>query len=68
MIVEKGFPRRNRNVGCREPNPRARVRLSKETLANIGTIAALTLMSGAVKATGNKDNRSIGRRSVRRVR
>jgi hypothetical protein len=50
MIVERGAPRRNRNVGCREPNPRARVWLGKETLANIGTIAALTLMSGAVKA------------------
>jgi hypothetical protein len=50
MIVEKGFPRRHRNVRCREPNPRGRVRLIKETLANIAAIAALTLMSGTVKA------------------
>jgi hypothetical protein len=50
MIVEKGFPRRNRNLGCRDPNPRVRVRLVKETLANIAAIIALTLMSGTVKA------------------
>jgi hypothetical protein len=49
-IVEKDFPRRNRNVGCRGPNPRGRVRLIKETLANIAALVALTLMSGTVKA------------------
>jgi hypothetical protein len=68
MIVEKGPSRRNRNVGCRGPNPRGEVRLIKETLANIAAIAALTLMSGTVKADQATNNRSIGRRSVRRVR
>jgi hypothetical protein len=52
MIVERGFRsrRRNRNVRCREPDPRGRVRLIKETLTNVGALVALTLMSGTVKA------------------
>jgi hypothetical protein len=48
MIVEKGFPRRNRIVGGRGPNPRGRLRLIKETLVNIAALVALTLMSGTV--------------------
>jgi hypothetical protein len=50
MIVEKDFPRRNRNLGCRDPNPRVSVPLIKDTLANIAAIVALALMSGTVKA------------------
>ena len=50
MIVEKGFPRRNRIVGGRGPNPRGRLRLIKETLVNIAALVALTLMSGTVTA------------------
>jgi len=50
MIVEKGFPRRNRIVGAGGPNPRGRLRLIKETLASIAALVALTLMSGTVTA------------------
>src|SRR5215471_513227 len=50
MIVEKGFSRRNRIVGGRGPNPRGRLRLIKETLANIAALVALTPMSGTVTA------------------
>src|SRR5262249_39683823 len=44
MIVEKAFPRRNRIVGGREPNPGGSLRLTKETLANIAALVALALM------------------------
>jgi hypothetical protein len=52
LIVERGFrlPRRNRHMRCREPDPRGRVRLIKETLANVGALVALTLISGTVEA------------------
>jgi hypothetical protein len=50
MIVEKGLPRRNRIVWGRGPNPRGRLRLIKETLANIAALVALTLTSGTVTA------------------
>src|SRR5262249_40066236 len=36
--------------GGREPNPRGRFRLIKETLANIAVLVALTLMPGTVTA------------------
>ena len=49
MIVEKGLPDRNRIVGARRLNPR-RLRLTKEILANIAALVALTLMSGTVTA------------------
>jgi hypothetical protein len=44
MTVEKGFPRRNRIVGVRAPNPRGRLRLIKEAPANIAALVALILM------------------------
>jgi hypothetical protein len=50
MIVENGFPRRDRIVGARGPNPRRRLRLIEEMLANIAALVALTLLSGTVTA------------------
>jgi hypothetical protein len=50
MIVEEGFPRGNRIVGGRGPNLRGRLRLVKQTLANIAALVALTLVPGTVAA------------------
>src|SRR5262245_16554670 len=49
MIIEKGLPRCSRIVGARGPNPR-RLRLTKEMLANIAALVALTMMPGTVTA------------------
>jgi hypothetical protein len=50
MIVEKEFPRGDRTIGGRGPNPRGRSRLFKEVLSNLAALAALTLTSGTVTA------------------
>jgi len=50
MIVEKGFPPGNRIVGGRGSNPHGRLRLLKETLANIAALVALSLMPGTAAA------------------
>jgi hypothetical protein len=50
MIVEKGFPRRSRIIWGRGPYPRGRLRLLKETLANIAALVGLILMSETVTA------------------
>jgi hypothetical protein len=54
MIVDNGFPRRDRIVGGRGPNPRRRLRLIDAMLANLAALVALILMSGTVTAQTTK--------------